>query len=182
MQCGARAHGRGTFASVGPVAVSIAAQDLHHAIFGGQLEFLDPFFFDFLFVGQVVFASKDFEFAFELLVLAVEALQGLVVGQMLPNEFFLSMLHTPSVPILAGLFKFGLKVASGALMYSGSRLATRSISPRANRAAPIAATETPRISSVPVSKTAALWPLVPTKIAASFAFESPINVTSSVMC
>jgi len=111
----------GTDASAG--LVLIASEDRHHAIFGSELELLDPFFFDFLFVGQVMFASKNFEFLFELLVLDVENPQVLVVGQMLPNEFFLSMLHTPSVLVPAGLFKLGLKVASGVLMYSGSRIA-----------------------------------------------------------
>ena len=59
---------------------------------------------------------KDFEFVFELLMLRVEGPQFLVMGQMLPNEFFLSMLHTPSVPMPAGFFEVGLNVASGVLI------------------------------------------------------------------
>ena len=105
-----------------------------------------------------MFISKDFEFLLELLMLRVQRPQLLVVGQMLPNEFFVSTLHTPSVPLPAGFFAVGLNVASGVLMYSGSNDAARSVSPRVNRAPPNAATQTPRKSSIPVSKTATLWP------------------------
>src|SRR5208282_1643580 len=159
----------------------IAAENRHHAIFRGELKLLDPFFFDFLFVGQVMLTSKDFEFLFERLMLCVEGPQLLVMGQMLPNEFFLSMLHTPSVPMPAGFFEVGLNVASGVLIYSGSSEAARSVSPRVNRAPPSAATQTPRKSSMSVSKTATLWPRDSTRAAASFALWSPANITSSVM-
>src|SRR5208282_5954632 len=98
----------------------IAAEDRHHAGFRGQLKLLDSLFLYFLFVGQVKFASKDFELLFELLMFGVKGPQFLVMGQMLPNEFFLSVLHTPSVPMPAGFFEVGLNVASGVLMYSGS--------------------------------------------------------------
>src|SRR5271166_4184457 len=154
MRWSARAHGPDLLASAS--LLLIAAENRHHAVFRGQLELLDPLFFDFLFVGQVMFMSKDFEFLLELLMLRVEGPQLLVMGQMLPNEFFLSMLHTPSVPMPAGFF--GLKVASGVLIYSGSSEAARSVSPRANCAPPSAVTQTPRKSSFPDSKTATLWP------------------------
>src|SRR4029077_19265053 len=95
----------------GPVASAslllIAAENRHHAVFRGQLKLLDPLLFDFLFVGQIMFVSKDFEFLFERLMLRVEGSQVLVMGQMLPNEFFFSMLHTPSVPMPAGFFEVG---------------------------------------------------------------------------
>src|SRR5271154_2692141 len=176
MRWSARAHGP---ASASVSLLLIAAEDRHHAIFRRELEFLDALFFYFLFVGQVMFISKGFEFVFELLMLRVEGPQLLVVVQMQPNEFFLSMLHTPSVPVTAGFC--GLKVASGVLIYSGSSEAARSVSPRANRAPPNAATQTPRKSSFPVSKTATLWPRDSTRAAASFALSSPTNITSSVM-
>src|SRR3984957_8761587 len=169
----------------GPLASAslllIAAENRHHAVFRGQLKLLNPFFFDFLFVGQVMFVSKDFEFLLERLMLRVEGPQLLVVGQMLPNEFFLSILHPPSVPMPAGFFEVGLNVASGVLMYSGSSEAARSVSPRANCAPPSAATQTPRKSSILVSKTATLCPRDSTRGAASFALSSPTNITSSVM-
>src|SRR5271169_2976066 len=130
----------------------IASENRHHAVFRGQLQLLDALFFKFL-----------------------------VVGQMLPNEFFLSMLHTPSVPLPAGFFEVGLNVASGVLMYSGSNDAARSVSPRVNRAPPNAATQTPRKSSIPDSKTATLWPRDSTRAAASFALSSPTTITSSAM-
>src|SRR5208282_6420020 len=179
MRWSARAHGRTRQASVS--LLLIASENRHHAVFRGQLQLLDALFFKFLCVGQVEFASKDFEFLFELLMLRVECPQLLVVGQMLPNEFFLSMLHTPSVPLPAGFFEVGLNVASGVLMYSGSSEAARSVSPRVNRAPPNAATQTPRKSSIPVSKTATLWPRDSTRAAASFALWSPTNMTSSAM-
>src|SRR5271166_5306570 len=179
MRWSARAHGPDLLASAS--LLLIAAENRHHAVFRGQLELLDPLFFDFLFVGQVMFMSKDFEFVFELLMLRVEGPQFLVMGQMLPNEFFLSMLHTPSVPLPAGFFEVGLNVASGVLMYSGSNDAARSVSPRVNRAPPNAATQTPRKSSIPDSKTATLWPRDSTRAAASFALSSPTNITSSAM-
>src|SRR5579863_1506951 len=175
----ARAHGPEPMASAS--LLLITAENRHHAIFRGQLKLLDALFFYFLFVGQVMFISKDFEFLFERLMLRVEGPQLLVVGQMLPNEFFLSMLHTPSVPMPAGFFEVGLNVASGVLIYSGSSEAARSVSPRANRAPPSAATQTPRKSSIPVSKTATLWPRDSTRAAASFALWSPTNMTSSAM-
>src|SRR5260370_32160614 len=125
----------------------IAAETRHHAVFRGQLKLLDALFFNLLFVGQIMFVSKDFEFLLERLMLSIEGPQLLVMGQMLPNEFFLSMLHTPSVPMPAGFFEVGLNVASGVLIYSGSSEAARSVSPRANRAPPSAATQTPRKSS-----------------------------------
>src|SRR5208283_5543310 len=177
MRWNARAHGPDPVASAS--LLLIAAENRHHAVFRGQLKFLDTFFFEFLFVGQVEFVSKDFEFLFELLMLSIEGPQLLVMGQMLPNEFFLSMLHTPSVPMPAGFF--GLKVASGVLIYSGSSEAARSVSPRANCAPPSAVTQTPRKSSIPVSKTATQWPRDFTRAAASFALSSPTNTTSSVM-
>src|ERR1039458_9492115 len=140
----------------GPVASAslllIAAENRHHAVFRGELKLLDPLFFDFLFVGQVKLISKNFELLFQLLMLCVEASQFLVVVQMLPNEFFFSMLHTPSVPMRAGFFLVGLNVASGVLIYSGSSEAARSASPRGNAAHPIAATQTPRKSSIPLSE------------------------------
>src|SRR5208337_1402642 len=179
MRWNARAHGPDPVASAS--LLLIAAENRHHAVFRGQLKFLDTFFFEFLFVGQVKLVSKDFEFLFELLMLRVEGPQFLVMGQMLPNEFFLSMLHTPSVPMPAGFFEVGLNVASGVLMYSGSSEAARSVSPRVNRAPPNAATQTPRKSSAPVSKTATLWPRDSTRAAASFARWSPMNMTSSAM-
>ena len=64
----------------GPLASAslllIAAENRHHAVFRGQLELLDALFFDFLFSGQIMFVSKDFEFLFELLMLRVEGPQG----------------------------------------------------------------------------------------------------------
>src|SRR5580698_7854042 len=179
MRWSARAHGRTRQASVS--LLLIASENRHHAVFRGQLQLLDALFFKFLCVGEVQFISKDFEFLLELLVLRVQRPQLLVVGQMLPNEFFLSMLHTPSVPLPAGFFEVGLNVASGVLMYSGSNDAARSVSPRVNRAPPSAATQTPRKSSIPVSKTATLWPSDSTRAAASFALSSPTNITSSAM-
>src|ERR1035437_4262828 len=99
--------------SPGPVASAslllIAAENRHHAVFRGQLKLLDPLLFDFLFVGQVKLISKGFELLFQRLMLRVEASQFLVVVQMPPNEFFLSMLHTPSVPMPAGFFEVGLE-------------------------------------------------------------------------
>src|SRR5277367_2171261 len=179
MRWSARAHGRTRQASVS--LLLIASENRHHAVFRGQLQLLDALFFNFLCVGQVEFISKDFEFLLELQVLRVQRPQLLVMGQMLPNEFFLSMLHTPSVPLPAGFFAVGLNVASGVLMYSGSNDAARSVSPRVNRAPPNAATHTPRKSSIPVSKTATPRPRDSTRAAASFALSSPTNITSSAM-
>src|SRR5580658_9856123 len=179
MRWSARAHGRTRQASVS--LLLIASENRHHAVFRGQLQLLDALFFNFLCVGQVEFISKDFEFLLELLVLRVQRPQLFVVGQMLPNEFFLSMLHTPSVPLPAGFFAVGLNVASGVLVYSGSNDAARSVSPRVNRAPTSPATHTPRKSSIPVSKTATLWPFDPTRAAASVDLASDRNLTSPPM-
>ena len=76
----------------GPLASAslllIAPENRHHAVFRGQLELLDSFLFYFLFGGQIMFVSKYFELLLELLMLRVEGPQLLVMGQMLPNEFF----------------------------------------------------------------------------------------------
>src|ERR1019366_4609257 len=174
----ARAHRPGLWRSAS--LLLIAAENSHHAVFRSKLKLLYPLFFDFLFFGQVQLVSKNFELLFQLLMLRVDPSQFLVVVQMQPNEFFLSMLHTPSVLIMPAGF-LGLNVASGVLIYSGSSEAARSVSPRANRAPPIAATQTPRKSSVPVSQSDTLWPRDSTRAAASFALWSPTNMTSSVM-
>src|ERR1035437_3641228 len=144
----ARAHRPGLWRSAS--LLLIAAENRHHAVFRSQLKLLDPLFFDFLFVGQVQLVSKNFELLFQLLMLRVDPSQFLVVVQMQPNEFFLSLLHTPSVLIMPAGF-LALNGPAGVLIYSGSIEAARSVSPRANRAPPIAATQTPRKSSVPVS-------------------------------
>src|SRR5215471_4936095 len=108
MRWGARAHDSNPVLAC---LLLIASENRHHAVLRGQLKLLDSFLFEFLFVGQVMFASKGFELLLERLMLSVEGLQLLVMGQMLPNEFFLSMLHTPSVLMPAGFFEVGLNVA-----------------------------------------------------------------------
>jgi len=73
--------------------VLMAIEERHQAIFRCQLEFLNPFLFQFLFGIKVQFVAKGFQLVFKFEVLLVERLQFLVMNGKLLDQLFLAVFH-----------------------------------------------------------------------------------------
>jgi hypothetical protein len=83
--------------------VLMAVDERHHAVFRGQLEFLNPFGFQFLFGSKVQLMAEGFQLVFELQVFLVELPQFLVMSRKLLDQRFLSVFHESLLPDLRRL-------------------------------------------------------------------------------